>query len=89
MIHILQVYVNHIMAFRMVFCLITKKYYIMYGWVVLEDVQLSFFSLNGKVLRESNSVKYVGHFLCNDLSDNILRQRTRHLSIQGTYNDAF
>ena len=50
----------------------------------LKDAQLPLFTLNGDVLCDSACVKYLGHFICSDLSDDtdILRQR-RCLTIQG------
>ena len=50
----------------------------------LQGAQLPLYTLNGEVLCDSACVKYLGHFICSDLSDDtdILRQR-RCLSIQG------
>ena len=50
----------------------------------LKDAQLPLYTLNGDVLCDSACVKYLGHFICSDLSDDtdILRQR-RCLTIQG------
>ena len=50
----------------------------------LKDAQLPLYTLNGEVLCDSACVKYLGHFICSDLSDDtdILRQR-RCLTIQG------
>ena len=50
----------------------------------LKDAHLPLYTLNGEVLCDSACVKYLGHFICSDLSDDtdILRQR-RCLSIQG------
>ena len=50
----------------------------------LKDAHLSLYTLNGEVLCDSACVKYLGHFICSDLTDDtdILRQR-RCLSIQG------
>ena len=49
----------------------------------LKDAQLPLYTLNGEVLCDSAWVKYLGHFMCSDLSDDtdILRER-RCLSIQ-------
>ena len=50
----------------------------------LKDAHLPLYTLNGEVLCDSACVKYLGHFICSDLSDDtdILRQR-RCLTIQG------
>ena len=50
----------------------------------LKDAQLPLHTINGDVLCDSACVKYLGHFICSDLSDDtdILRQR-RCLTIQG------
>ena len=50
----------------------------------LKDAHLPLYTLNGEVLCDSACVKYLGHFVCSDLTDDtdILRQR-RCLSIQG------
>ena len=50
----------------------------------LKYAQLPLYTLNGEVLCDSACVKYIGHFICSDLSDDtdILRQR-RCLTIQG------
>ena len=50
----------------------------------LKDAQLPLCTLNGEVLYDYACVKYLGHFICSDLSDDtdILRQR-RCLTIQG------
>ena len=50
----------------------------------LKDAQLPLYTLKGEVLCDSASDKYLGHFICSDLSDDtdILRQR-RCLTIQG------
>ena len=49
----------------------------------LKDAHLPLYTLNGEVLCDSGCVKYLGHFICSDLTDDtdILRQR-RCLSIQ-------
>ena len=51
----------------------------------LKDAHLPLYTLNGEVLCDSACVKYLGHFICSDLTDDtdiLLRQR-RCLSIQG------
>ena len=50
----------------------------------LKDAHLPLSTLNGEVLFDSACVRYLGHFICSDLTDDtdILRQR-RCLSIQG------
>ena len=51
----------------------------------LKDAHLpKLYTLNGEVLCDSACVKYLGHFICSDLTDDtdIMRQR-RCLSIQG------
>ena len=50
----------------------------------LKDAHLPLYTLNGEVLCDSACVKYLGHFICSDLTDDtdILKQR-RCLSIQG------
>ena len=50
----------------------------------LKDAHLPLYTLNGEVLCDSACVKYLGHFICSDLTDDtdILRQ-SRCLSIQG------
>ena len=35
----------------------------------LKDAQLPLYTLNGEVLCDSACVKYLGHFICSDLSD--------------------
>ena len=61
------------------------------SWVLSRKVNplrcqtnLPLYTLNGEVLYDSACVKYLGHFICSDLTDDtdILRQR-RCLSIQG------
>ena len=49
-----------------------------------KDAHLPLYTLNGEVLCHSACVKYLGHFICSDLTDDtdILRQR-KCLSIQG------
>ena len=52
----------------------------------LKDAQLPLYTLNGDVLCDSACVKYIGHFICSDLSDDtdILRQRRcRHATWYG------
>ena len=50
----------------------------------LKDAHLPLYTLNVEVLCDSACVKYLGHFICSDLTDDtdILRQR-RCLCIQG------
>ena len=50
----------------------------------LKDAHLPWYTLNGEVLFDSACIKYPGHLICIDLSNDnaILRQR-RCLSIQG------
>ena len=42
------------------------------------------FTVNGSIIGESDKVKYLGHIICNDMSDDddMMRQR-RHLYAQG------
>ena len=50
---------------------------------MLDDVRPSFI-VNGDVIPESEKVKYLGHIICSDLSDDedMMRLR-RHLYAQG------
>ena len=48
----------------------------------LKDAHLPLYTLNGEALCDSACVKYLGHFICSDLSDDtdILRQRMSNYS---------
>ena len=35
----------------------------------MHGAQLPQFTLNGEILKDVNVIQYLGHFVCNDLSD--------------------
>ena len=73
-------------SFHTMFCLTTKRVQSCRSELGISKMPtcLCMYTLNGEVLCGSACVKYLGHFICSDLTDDtdILRQG-RCLSIQG------
>ena len=49
----------------------------------IKDSTLPMFTLNGEVLQEVVSTKYLGHYICNDLTDDTdVKRQCRQLYMQ-------
>ena len=46
---------------------------------------LPVFTVNGSIIGESDNVKYLGHVICNDMSDDDMMRQRRHLVLRAMF----